>query len=276
MRVIKFEHADEFCQRFSPLWLENEVASGVIYRVSKADKPGMHYYAVFDENGEMTLTACLNPSDQILLSGADPSATETLAAYLVDHGLDVPGIFAPKPLSLAFADSYEAMTGKAFKVVKALGHYGLSELKFTPHQADDVRLATLNEKQLLIEYRTASQMEGNTQRPVDPTETIVQEIEAQRLYILEWPDGQIVSTGSIQWDYLPESAYVDHIFTPVKHRGKGYATCLTFALSQSILSKNLIARLSVDLDNTPAIAVYEKLGYRRECEMNNLRQAPSL
>lgn len=235
----------------------------------------MHYYAVFDENGETALTACLSPSDQILLSGAEPSATETLATYLADHGLNIPGIFAPKHLGLTFADNYASKTGKSFKVVKKLGHYGLSELKFIPPQAGDVRLATLNEKQRLIDYRTASQMEGNTQRPVDPTETITQDIEAQRLYILALPDGQIVSTGSIQWDYLPESAYVDHIYTPIEHRGKGHATCLTFALSKLVLAKSLVARLSVDLENTPAIAVYEKLGYRRECEMNNLRQASS-
>ena len=272
MIVTKFEDSDEFSKRFSPAWLDREAECGVIYRIAKANIPGMHYYAVTSENEASALTACLQPADQIVITGTEPVAAEFFASYLVDEKLEVPGIFAPKGIANAFAKSYAEKTGEDFKLVKSLGHYGLTELGFTPVPLGHVRLATLEESQLLIQYRTDSQSEGNTQRPVDPTATIEGEIAARALYVLELQPGKIVSTGAIHWDRSPNSAYVDHIYTPPDHRGNGYATQLVYALSEIILAENLVARLSVDLENLPAIAVYEKLGYKMECQMNNLRK----
>jgi len=272
MIISRFESANEFFDKFSPIWLENEATSGVLYRIAKSDKPGMHYFAGLDGSGRTTLTACLHPSDQIVFSSSDVESTETLASFLVEQDLTVPGIFAPDPFSLAFAEHYTTKTGKHFEVVKQLGHYALKELEWRPLQTDLVRQATWADKSSLIEFRAASQSEGNTQRPIDPEKTVVQEIEAQTLYLLEVPDGEVVCTGSLQWDRSPRSGYVDNVYTATEHRQKGHATCLVHALSSLILKKNLVARLSVDLENLPAIAVYEKLGFNKDCQMDNLRQ----
>jgi predicted GNAT family acetyltransferase len=57
------------------------------------------------------------------------------------------------------------------------------------------------------------------------------------------------------------------VYTPPEHRGKGYASALVAALSQSLLAKGWrFSFLYADTANASAASMYRKLGYAPVCD----------
>ena len=60
-------------------------------------------------------------------------------------------------------------------------------------------------------------------------------------------------------------AVVGNVFTQVDHRGRGYATATTSAVTAELLRSCDEVVLNVRADNPPAIAAYRRLGYQEHC-----------
>ena len=60
-------------------------------------------------------------------------------------------------------------------------------------------------------------------------------------------------------------AAVGNIYTHPAHRGHGFATSITSAITAQLLADGLTVVLNVSEHNAPALAVYTKLGYRSVC-----------
>ena len=73
-------------------------------------------------------------------------------------------------------------------------------------------------------------------------------------------------------------AVVGNVFTHPEARGKGYATATTSAVTESLLEYCDHVVLTVDPNNTPAVAAYARLGFREVChlvEASAARRDPS-
>jgi predicted GNAT family acetyltransferase len=57
-------------------------------------------------------------------------------------------------------------------------------------------------------------------------------------------------------------AAVGNVLTRVAYRDRGMATTVTSAVTEAALEEHADVVLNVRQDNSPAIAVYERLGYR--------------
>lgn len=62
-------------------------------------------------------------------------------------------------------------------------------------------------------------------------------------------------------------AVVGNVFTHRQHRGRGYATAATSAVTAALLEYCEDVVLTVDPNNRPAVRAYEKLGYREACHL---------
>ena len=60
-------------------------------------------------------------------------------------------------------------------------------------------------------------------------------------------------------------AAVGNVFTHPDHRGRGYATICTSAVTQGLLDLGLDVVLNVAADNPRATQIYRRLGYREHC-----------
>jgi len=79
-------------------------------------------------------------------------------------------------------------------------------------------------------------------------------------------DGQLVSaagTHIVAPTY--RMAAVGNVFTHPDYRGRGYATVCTSAVVEELLGRGLDVVLNVGEDNTPAISIYRRLGFRLHC-----------
>jgi hypothetical protein len=63
----------------------------------------------------------------------------------------------------------------------------------------------------------------------------------------------------------PNSGCIAHVYTPKKHRGQGYASMATAALSQHIFDyfKKEKCCLFTDLKNPTSNKIYQELGFER-------------
>jgi ribosomal protein S18 acetylase RimI-like enzyme len=62
-------------------------------------------------------------------------------------------------------------------------------------------------------------------------------------------------------------AVVGNVFTHPAHRGRGYATAATSAVTEALLAYCDHVVLTVDPNNAPAVAAYVRLGYREVCQL---------
>ncbi|MBN1287515.1 MAG: GNAT family N-acetyltransferase [Anaerolineae bacterium] len=81
--------------------------------------------------------------------------------------------------------------------------------------------------------------------------------------------GEIVAQAGTHVISKQESAAaVGHVYTAPAHRGKGYATACTAAVTQALLDMGIqTIGLNVDQHNAAAIKVYRRLGYETHCPL---------
>lgn len=60
---------------------------------------------------------------------------------------------------------------------------------------------------------------------------------------------------------------VGNVFTHPRYRGGGLATIATSAVTRALLQHCDLVALTVEANNAPALAVYDKLGYRQVCTL---------
>jgi GNAT superfamily N-acetyltransferase len=60
-------------------------------------------------------------------------------------------------------------------------------------------------------------------------------------------------------------ACLGNVFTHPSHRGRGYATICTSRVVEELLTHHQDVILNVGSQNTPAIAIYERLGFHEHC-----------
>lgn len=81
-------------------------------------------------------------------------------------------------------------------------------------------------------------------------------------------DGRLVAVaGTHVVSHQEAVAVVGNVFTHPAYRGRGYATAATSAVTATLLEFCATVVLTVDPNNHPAVAAYERLGYREACQL---------
>lgn len=81
-------------------------------------------------------------------------------------------------------------------------------------------------------------------------------------------DGRLVAVAGTHVVSRQEGiAVVGNVFTHPEYRGRGYATATTNAVTEALLDYCDHVVLTVDPNNTPAVAAYARLGYREVCQL---------
>jgi ribosomal protein S18 acetylase RimI-like enzyme len=88
-------------------------------------------------------------------------------------------------------------------------------------------------------------------------------------YYIAKQKGKIVSAAGIHI-LTPQIAQLGNILTDKAHRRKGYSKACTQALIKALSKKTRTIGLFVRIDNTPAIRMYEQMGFRKARTMNFL------
>jgi len=130
----------------------------------------------------------------------------------------------------------------------------LRPARFRPVEGDCVRLSRAHSSQLAELYALGG---GIAFGPAQVEEGAFYGVLA---------DGQLIAAAGT---HLVSPAYgvaaVGNIFTHPNHRRRGYGTACTSQVVEELLAQGLDVVLNVNRENTEAIGIYERLGFRRHC-----------
>jgi predicted GNAT family acetyltransferase len=210
------------------------------------------------EDGEVVAAAMRTPPYQVLLSPRmTPAQAVVVADAIAVECADAVGVQGNPEAAAAFAGRWRELSGKEFAVdrhvrLHRLGSLTVPDAPGAAQVADDVPLAC-------EWYATAATILGEPMNEPQAEEVVVKHVADGTLWF--WYDGDVPVSmvGHRQPQY--GVSRVGPVYTPVEHRGNGYASALTGRVSHEIRAAGADACLFTDLANPTSNKIYAAIGY---------------
>jgi predicted GNAT family acetyltransferase len=285
MQLKRYTSAAEFRQRALPFLLAHEVEHalmlGILGRVVEDPHAfgGDAYLALVAEAGQVVAAASMTPPFNLLLALTErPEALRLIAEDVRTFPVQPPAVNAPSEIARAFAEQWQALTGQPFRLERAMRLFRLDAVIPPRPVAGSMRRIAEADRPIIKQWMLDFVRDANLTDPMDEArrEKIVSRYLAMPpdgaagMYVWE-ADGQAVSmTGATPGS--PSGMRVNAVYTPAEHRRKGYASALVAAVSQRILdSGSQFASLYTDLANPTSNHIYQEIGYRPVCDVDEYR-----
>jgi predicted GNAT family acetyltransferase len=189
---------------------------------------------------------------------------------------DLPGVHGQKRDARAFSSLWEERTGAVASVFTAQRIYRLHRVD-PPRPVDGrMRVALPADVPLVAGWLDAFGVEAlrNTPDPDGARASAVRFIAGigrRTLYL--WDDGRPVSM-TLAAAVTPNGSRIGAVYTPPEVRGRGYASTLVAAASQSQLDAGRrFCFLFTDLANPTSNKIYQAIGYEPVCDVDEYRFA---
>jgi uncharacterized protein len=280
MHLSTFSDPAAFYERAAPLLLADEAAHVLLIGLittfirQPSTAPADLYMACVEDAGRVVAAALMTPPLNVILSrDASPGALHAIVTALLARGPLPPGVNAPVPTSRDFAERWCARTGQRCERAMALRIYRLDRVIPVAGVPGELRRATVADRDLLIAWSIAFNAEA------EPN------VDAER--VARWADQRLDSptSGLHLWWHddrpvamvgyagpTPSGMRIGPVYTPPEHRRRGYASAATAALSQQLLDSGRSACfLFTDLANPTSNHIYQTIGYRPVCDVEEYR-----
>ena len=222
---------------------------------------------VEDERGLM-LAAIMTPPHKLVVyahrGNLDHNAS-VLADDLLGDGWRLPGVLGPSKAARAVAARWAEAAGKGFDLERRQSVYELREIPRQVPGPGKLRQATEQDTELVARWWCGfhavvfglAEREGELRAATD-------RLQAGDIYLYE-----VHRPVSIAMKTRPtrNGISIGLVYTPPELRGRGYATACVGSLSQLLLETGWrYCALFVDEANQAAKRIYQKIGYRPNCE----------
>jgi len=202
-----------------------------------------------------------SPPFPVALTSMTADIAAELAQALASRGRALGGVNADQPAATAFAAAWHELTGDTVEESMRSRLYQLGRLRppepFPPGQA---RVAGPADRSLLVAWSAAFGQEART-GPRNVAATVDDRL-SYRGYTLWEQDGQPVSVAGLTRQVAGQ-VRVGPVYTPPRHRGRGYGGAVTWAVSQAARAAGAAqVVLFTDLANPTSNALYQRLGYQ--------------
>jgi GNAT superfamily N-acetyltransferase len=269
--IRRFPEPGSFLIRAEP-WLlgreaENNLVVGIAYSLAAgADwfEPPL-YLATVESAGSVVGVAYRTPPHKLGVSRMPLAAVPALVAdaAMVYDGL--PAVLGPEAVAARFGELWASERGCRARPGMAQRIYSLTRV--TPPRDPPpgaMRPALPDEAELLV--RWAEGFGSDTGIGLgDTARRIADLIEHGQLFV--WTDGGPVSMAAGVGD-TPNGARVGYVYTPPDERGRGYASALTAAVSQTVLDRGKdFCCLYTDRSAATPNHIYQEIGYRPVCDV---------
>ena len=269
MNLIQHEHAEEFLAVAMHPLLRDEEKNNLILGIAMRVRDGRSYgdeapLFLTVHVGDALVAAAIRtpPYPLILYCDAEHlDALHMIANHLIQIGHRIPGANGTVDTVSAFVETWTRQTGLAATLTLSLRIYSLTKVTSSAPVSGHVRWAQEDDVPTLAKWFLAFCEEAvPDDPPADPEKSVRRFMDAGRLMV--WDNNGLVSmVGSSRG--TPNGSTISAVYTPFKHRGKGYASACVAALSQSLLDEgNRFCTLYTDLSNPSSNKIYQKIGYR--------------
>lgn len=259
----------------------HEVANGLMLglAIRLVDEPLAYgsspYLAVVTEGRNPVLAALMTPPHNLIVSSALAHAPDALAALAQDlaaGGWPVTGVAGAAGLSAPFAEIWAQRAGVTARPGMSQRLYELRSVIAPRWSPGELRVATAEEADLVIGWLDDFYLEavpGDV--PPRPEMTCLRIADRE---ILLWDDGGPVSMA-IKTRPTAHGISIGAVYTPPGLRRRGYATSCVAALSAQLLAEGYeYCSLFTDLSNLTSNDIYQQIGYRPVCDLQEFKFDP--
>ena len=228
------------------------------------------WWAVSSEDGVATGCAFRSPTPfpPYLLPMPERDARR-LALMLHQRGEDVRGASGTTESCDAFAAGWSAATGARPRPLVWSRLFEAPEIVPPTGVPGELRRAGAGDLDVIVEHLVGFRNDAEVQAgrdvgdraydDLDP-DAVLRRIRADEFWV--WTvDGEVVSSVGGH-DVVFGASRVGPVYTPPRHRRRGYAAAATAALSQLLLDQGARPCLFTDLANPTSNGVYTRIGYR--------------
>jgi uncharacterized protein len=268
MRLDRYTRVDDFLAAAGDFLTSREAEHNLILGISSSlvgspDRyDGPTYQAVISAVDRVVMAALRTPPYNLILSEVDePAALALLADDLAGNHL--PGVVGPPQAARDFADRWMRSVRGGWSVVLDERIYRLSAVRAPRSAPGSWRLAEPSDRELLAGWLMDFGIEALNEADAARVELGLDEWEAGlgRRYWL-WEHEGLLMTVVGAGGETPNGIRIGPIYTPPPHRGRGYASNLTAAVSQALLDEGrTFCFLYTNLANGTANRIYQAIGY---------------
>ena len=163
----------------------------------------------------------------------------------------------------AFAGRWTERHGTAIRQVEGGRLYELMNLKPVPSVGGTLRLAGSDDRAILVEWSRLFIEEAGVV-PQNVEEAVDRRLARDQFWV--WDDNGIASMAAAS---APAAGVVrvSHVYTPIAHRGAGYATACVEGMSRVLIDRGSRCILYTDLANPTSNSIYRRIGYEAVAEV---------
>jgi hypothetical protein len=259
MKMISiFEDKSKFLERYEPYFRTNEVSCSLIWGITKKVK---HLELMISAHRDRAFVLGVLAGKNLIIQAntIDEDLYKELVSYM--EKIPYPGIVGSKESCLCYHKIYKKLTGKDMKITMNQRIYSCNQTHPVSLSIGKVRLASKDDFSVLSEWAYAFSKEIGEDTDMEQARKSVSNlIENKGLYVLELNNEIVSMTGRIRALKYTES--IGYVYTPRKHRGKGYASKLVQAVTQMVIDEGKTAVLYTDLSNPTSNHIYIDIGYK--------------
>ncbi len=274
MNVIQFDDVNAFYARVEPYLAaheaEHNLTLGILSTIRnnplRYEQP---FFALVEHDQAIQLVVLMTPPRPPVLSLAGAlEAVDTLAEYFFDAQVALPGVNGPFEESRRFAETWSALTAQHAEVRTPMRTFKLERVNPVSGVAGQMRRATLDDRDLLIEWELAFVAEAFPDAAALPREDAERMVDfrfsSPTNHVFLWQDaaGAAVSLTACG-SPTPHGMRIGPVYTPPEQRGHGYASALVAGVSQWLLDRgSQFCFLFTDLRNPTSNHIYQVIGYQ--------------
>lgn len=267
MDLRRFDEVGDFVAAAGEFLVAREAEHNLIFGIAASlrDMPeaynGPPYLGVVVDGEQVVAAAIQTPPFRVVISEVDdPAAIDLLADDLLERNL--PGAAGPVDVVRALVDALIARGGPPAHLEMSDGVYRLSAVRPPRPVAGRSRIATPDDRDLLLEWVEAFKQEALGEAdPIDVASEVDRWIARRGRTIFLWDDGETVSLCGVGGP-TPNGIRIGPVYTPPSVRGRGYASALVAAVSQAQLDAGrTFIFLFTDLSNPTSNHIYQVIGF---------------
>ncbi len=266
-------NAREFIHAAGKALYASESANNLILGIAERLHSNPHAYdnpffaTIVDSMGALSLAAIMTPPHNIILAGDNPGKKEfqLLISCLKESHIMVPGAIGPVQIIEPFARVWVQNKTEDYAVEMRQRVYELRAVNMPSSPPGCFRAAEPNDLPIVTDWLQKFEEEALGKINQPNSERAKALINGGAIF--GWDvEGEIVSMA-MKTRPIAHSVSIGSVYTPHKHRRKGYASALVAHLSQHLLDSGCqYINLFTDLDNPTSNKIYMNVGFQPVCD----------
>jgi len=238
---------------------ENNLSLGILYARQDTTAEENEYFISGMKKDQVIFTIIKTHHNFIIAGSVE--YIDQISDYLFNHNIRIPCIIGGKNLAIALARRYCSLSKKSWEITMEQMVYRITKLKTIQSSEGALHIATEADLPLVARWLCLFCKEVLDFMTEEQSLDFAKKgIAEKSIYLWKTTENVAMVKSARPAD---KGIVVNFVYTPVEHRGHGYATSVVHQLSSILLESYEFCSLFTDAKNPTSNAIYTKIGYEK-------------